>query len=171
MTCGAWRTDRPRGYDHRRTQPGVHQRERRAGTHKDTCPSTPDPPIYPMAQIYRRVCLQVHLSSTPNSSPTGKQPDEQHWNQIIARLQLSTATGRQMAEYRNRKPYLVIVSRQSRRGDCRRFIVFVYSNVSERCRSCVRYAPDSGLSGSTGAMRTKPHTPVPPRHNWHTMHC
>jgi hypothetical protein len=171
MTCGAWRTDRPRGYNHRKTRPGVHQRERRPGKHKNMCPSAPDPPIYPMAQIHRRVCLQVHLSSTPGSSPTGKQPDEQHWNQIIARLRLSIAAYRLLTEYRNRKPYLAVWPPRARGLRDRHTHALLYSNVSERCRSRVRYAPDSGLSSSTGPMRTTPHIPVPPRHNWRTMHC
>lgn len=170
MTCGAWRTDRPGGYDHRRTQHGVHQRERATVGRKRT-PSAPDPPIYPMTQIHRRVCLQVHLSSTPDGAPVGGQPDEQHWNQIIARLQLSTATRCRMAVYRNRKPYLVVGSQRYRDQDCRHFVAFLYSNVSERCHSRVRYGPDSGLSSSTAPMRMTPHTPVPPRHNWRTMHC
>ena len=171
MTCGAWRTDRPRGYDHRRTGPGVHQRGRRAGGRKAVRPSTPDPLIYPMAQIHRRASLQLHPSLTPGRAPLGTRPHEQHWNQIIARLGLSTGARYTIAVYRNRKPNMAVLwpEDQGWFHRCRRPIL--YSSVSEICRSRVRYGPDSAPASSADLSQTTPHTPVLPRHNWRTMHC
>jgi hypothetical protein len=169
MTCSAWRTDRLCGYDHRRTGPCVHQRERAAVVRKRTA-SAPDPPIYPMAQIHRHACLQVHLSSTPGCAPTGAPPDEQQWNQTIGRGWMSTWARRQSTIYRSKKPDLKPKSGDETRRAHAHCNAFVYSNVSERDSPHVRYQPVSGYWRPPGAKLMAPHTPMPPRHNWRTMH-
>lgn len=169
MTRGALRTDRPGGYGHRKTRPGVHQRERRGG-HKPACPSTPDPPIYPMVQTHRRACLQVHPSSTPGSAPLGTRPDEQHWNQIIARLLLSILPNYSSARFAIRKPDLASIQGADEGPGRDRRNGFLYSNVAEIGNRRARYRPCDGLSGLTESQRTTPHISVLPRHNWRTMH-
>lgn len=169
MTCSTWRTDRPRGYDHRRTRPGVHQRERAAAARKRDA-STPNPPIYPMAQVHRHACLQVHLSSTPGIAPTGTRPDEQQWNQSTSCGCLSTVAPTKSEQYRSKTPNLGLGASAATGRVGRPYITILYTDVSERVHRCVLYRPTNGLPGLSEAKPTAPHTPTPPRHNWRTMH-